>query len=518
MPPTTVTPPSTPSPNALDQHVVRAIFTQLKTVASTTEFNAILEVYDENDKLLGQLKSKDGEIASLNNKINDEKERKRIALDETFKVNEEERTRHKETKGVVQALRTAISEKDTCISERNKKVDELGRQVKKLQSDNAKEREKVALAQKEINGLQQSIQDKEATIDKMKKAGADLKDKLASTKQRVKELEDEATGLKGSLATTEASLRKLKGYATGYSDVTEDSVIESLGKFWDYAKTEIFAMLKNDLPSDTLRNNSVWDKLRECELARDHQLPLPCSNTLAAKQMRLCLILAILAREINTHIFLPIYIAPVDNKYNQFRKVLANQASIDSEKESFCRSILLSLDPTTQERVCRVGIQTVVKNVLEYLDELLPEDRRPASRKTLDEIVQKAAKIWKPIQGSRRRYEPDFDPPTADDDCEAFTFPITENTSTEKGTKSKNPNKIALTVFPRLSIIENNTSTAYTATIQLSNSQYEWVAAESEMDKEPASPTIGRIPWRRKSNTPKSLSLPNGGSKKASGA
>lgn len=223
MPPTSVTPPSTPSPNSLDQHVVRAIFTQLKTVASTTGFDAILEVYDENNKLLGQLNSKDEYIASLKNEINDEKERKRIALDETFKVNEEERTRHKETKGVAQTLRTVISEKDTCISERNKKVDELGKQVKKLQSDNAKEREKVALAQKEINGLQQSIQDKEITIDKMKKAGADLKDKLASAKQRVKELENEALGLKGSLATTQASLEKLEGYATRYSDITEDS-------------------------------------------------------------------------------------------------------------------------------------------------------------------------------------------------------------------------------------------------------------------------------------------------------
>lgn len=230
--------------------------------------------------------------------------------------------------------------------------------------------------------------------------------------------------------------------------------------------------------------------------------------------MRLALILAMLAREINTHIFLPIYIAPVDNQYNQFRKVLANQASIDSEKESFCRSILLSLDPTTQDRICRVGIQTVVKNVLEYLDELLPEDRRLAFHKTLEEVVQEAAKIWKPIQGSKRRYEPDFDPPTADDDCEAFTFPVTDNTNTEKGAKPKHTKKIALTVFPRLSIIENNMSTAYTTITQLSNSQYEWMAAESEMDKEPASPTIGRIPWRRKSNNPKSLSLPNGGSKK----
>ncbi|KAB8255450.1 hypothetical protein BDV32DRAFT_161906 [Aspergillus pseudonomiae] len=518
MPPQTLTSPPIPSPNALDQHVLRTIFTQLKTVTSTTGFNAILETYDENNKLLDQLKSKGHELASLREEMDEERKRKDIALDEMFQANEKEKGRHKETKKHAQTLQTMINDKDTCISERDKVIDEFGKQVKKLQSDIAMERDKLAVARKEISGLQQSIQEKEATIDKMKAAGTELKDRLNSTKKTVKELQDERTSLRESLTKTEGNLKRLEGYAAGYSEMTEDSVIESFTGLWEYAKMEIFAMLKNDLPRDTLRNVSAWEKLRQCDLAQDSQVPIPCSNTPAAKQMRFAIILAILAREINTHILLPVYIAAGDNKYNQFRKVLANQAAIDSEKESFCRSVLLSIDPGTQEGICLVGIQAVVKNVSEYLDELLPEDQRLAFHNTLRKVVRKAADIWKPIQHSKRRYEPDFDPPTAEDDCEAFKFPITENVTTENNANQKNMKKVSLTVFPRLSIIEHGISTAYTAIIQVSSSQRQWVAAESEMDKEPASPTtIGRIPWRRKSNTPKTTSVPNGGSKKGNG-
>ncbi|OGM49459.1 hypothetical protein ABOM_001762 [Aspergillus bombycis] len=514
MPSKTLTPPSIPSPKGPDQHVVRAFLDQLKMLSSNAGFDAIVGIYDENNRLLDQLKSKEHDIVTLKDQMSDQERKHETALGEVFKVHEKEKGRHQETKDHVKTLKTLISDKDKCISERDKVVDELGKKLKNLESDNAKEREKLALAQREINSFQQTIQEKDTNINKMRETEASLKDKLTSTKNRVKELEDNASVLKGSLKATEASLNKLQGYAVKYSAVTEDSVIESLGKLWESAKIEIFAVLRNDLPDESLRNISAWEKLRKRELAREHKIPLPCSNTPAAKQMRLATILAILAREINKHIFLPVYIAPVDNMCHPFRQVLANEAAIDSEKESYCRSILLSLDPPTQDSLCSVGIQTVVQNVSEYLYELLPEDQRPAFYNTLSKVVQKAAVVWKPIQRSKRRYELDFDPPAADDDCDAFTFPSTEKTTTERNANQRNPNKISLAVFPRLSIIENKEITAYTTSTQLSSSQSPWVTAEREMNKEPASPTIGRMPWKRRSNTPKSLSLPNGSSKK----
>ncbi|KAE8139544.1 hypothetical protein BDV38DRAFT_280897 [Aspergillus pseudotamarii] len=518
MPPKPLTPPSTPSPKAPDQNFVRLFFDQFKSLASNAGLDAILAIYNENNKLADQLKVKDQDIAKLNEKMEGQERNQGIALEGVLETHEREKARHKETKDNVQRLETIILGKEKYIAERNKVVDDLGKQLKKLQSDNEKERDRLAQAQKNIKDLQKSIQEKETTIKQMKVVEADLEGKLASTKKRFSDLEEKATATNGLLETTRASLKKLEGYAVGYSTVTEDSAIESFCKLWSYATTEIFGMLKNDLPANTLGITSAWEKLRQRELARTYQIPLPCSNTLAAKQMRLALILAILAREINKHIFLPAYIAPVDNENNLFRKALNNEAALNSEKESFCRSILLSLDPPTQESICLEGIQTVVKNVSEYFYELLSEEQRPAFHNTLSKVVQNAAAVWKPIQRSKRRYELDFDPPTADDECEVFMFPSSNNAPKEKTANQKNPNKTYLTVFPRVSIIENEEMTVYTAPIQLNSSQPQWVAAESEMNKEPATPTFGRRFMLRKPSTPKSTSVSNGGSKKGNGA
>lgn len=264
------------------------------------------------------------------------------------------------------------------------------------------------------------------------------------------------------------------------------------------------------------QNTAAWEKLRHIDLARESQIPLPCSNTSAAKQMRLAFILAVLAREINKYIFQPTYIAPTDG--NILRRVLNDQAAKDSEKESFCRLILLSIDPATQARTCFENVQLVVQNVSACLNELLSEDQRHTFHKSLSNVVQKASEVWKPIQCSRRRYEPDFDPPLADDEWMSFVVPSSEKTTAANDASKKNPYCHAISVFPRLSVIENDTITEYTAITQLTSSNNLWVTADREMVQEPPSPTIARGGLlRRTIANPRGLSISSGGSKKGGG-
>lgn len=264
------------------------------------------------------------------------------------------------------------------------------------------------------------------------------------------------------------------------------------------------------------QNPTAWDKLRQTEMARESQIPLPCSNTSAAKQMRLAFILAVLAREIDKYIFQPTFIAPADED-NRLRRVLKNEAAINSEKESFCRSVLLSMGQDTQTMACSENVQIVVRNVLAYVDALLSEEQRYTFHKSLNNVVQKASEIWKPIQCSRRRYEPDFEPPIADDEWSPFVFPGSDKATAENGASKKTANCHSISVFPRLSVIENEESIAYTAIYQLRSSQNQWVAAGREMVQEPSSPTIGRGFLRRTIANQKSLTIPHGSSKKGGG-
>ncbi|KAL7649261.1 hypothetical protein ACMYSQ_012372 [Aspergillus niger] len=524
MPSKSLTSPSVPMCAPLDTQAVRELFNQFKSLASTTGYDTTLAVYDENTKLYGQLKSKDSELENLMGEINERERKKETALNEMFEAIEKEKGRHKQTKEQALLLQRTIEDKEKLISERDKRIGEIEKQVKKLQSDNTKERGRLADSQKDVTALQNAKKEKEDTIDKMKSVGADLKEKLSTSKKRVKELEEQVSLIKGTLATTQGRLTKLEGFAAGHHEVDEESLVEGFLGLWEYAKTELYPHLNVDFPSETLRPEEIgwqdispWDRLRHCDLVRANQVPLPCSNTSVAKQMRFSVILAILAREIAKHIFQPTYIAPMED---YFEKALSNLAATNSEKESFCRSILLSIEPETQARICLKNVQSAVKNVSAYLDELLPEDQRNAFLRSLSKVIQKAVDIWKPVQHAQRRYVPDFESPHAEDEWEAFTFPTDENPTTETNANQKSPNNFSLTVFPRICVIENNTCTAFTTVILLNSSHYQWTAAATEISKEPPSPTIGRVLslWRKGSQNRKNLPLPNGGPTKTSKA
>jgi hypothetical protein len=146
---------------------------------------------------------------------------------------------------------------------------------------------------------------------------------------------------------------------------------------------------------------------RQSNLAVQHRVPLPLSKSVAVKRMRLAVILAILARELDKYTFQPTYIIPGDT---QIREALTTLAASDSEKELFCRSILLSIDPEAQNKALRSRVQVVIRNVSSHLQGILPETHLTGLRQSLQKVVQKEAEVWQPIQRAKRRYEPDFEP------------------------------------------------------------------------------------------------------------
>ncbi|KAI2860036.1 hypothetical protein CBS63078_10830 [Aspergillus niger] len=265
MPSKSLTSPPVPMCAPLDTQAVKDLFNQFKSLASTTGYDTTLAVYDENTKLYGQLKSKDSELENLMGEINERERKKETALNEMFEAIEKEKGRHKETKEQALLLQRTIEDKEKLISERDKRIGELEKQVKKLQSDNTKERGKLADSQKDVTALQNAKKEKEDTIDKMKSVGADLKEKLSTSKKRVKELEEQVSMLKGTLATTQGRLTKLEGFAAGHHEVDEESLVEGFIGLWEYAKTELYPHLNVDFPSETLREKSASSKRRSDE-------------------------------------------------------------------------------------------------------------------------------------------------------------------------------------------------------------------------------------------------------------
>jgi hypothetical protein len=224
--------------------------------------------------------------------------------------------------------------------------------------------------------------------------------------------------------------------------------------------------------------------------------------------MRLVVMLAILAREIDQHIFQPNYLSEESN----LRTIFCKLAATDDEKEAFCRSLLLSIDSTTQQESLELRIQAIVRKVSLFLFHALSEAQYGELRQCLDNVVRRAVQVWRPIQASQKRFEPDFEPLEWDDDewC-LFRFPGEDQEQHEND--EDNPDDILLTVFPRISLVEGNKRLPQTFVTHLMKSQKLCVAAEQETPREATSPRIGRMSnGARRKSIAQSTPRPNGGS------
>lgn len=243
-----------------------------------------------------------------------------------------------------------------------------------------------------------------------------------------------------------------------------------------------------------------------------HQVPLPPSNTNAAKEMRLAVFMGLLARELADNIFQPIYISPSES---DILNILRELAVKDPKKESYCRAILLAMSPEKQNTVLKERKKTLLQNVGSYLYDLLPGAQYDELRQSLEIVVERACETWRFFQYSRNRYEPDFDlPEWGDEEWEAFPFTDNSNLSQEQGTNG-DADEAVLTIFPRLCRLGNgepkpvNFGTVLTK-YQCSGADREW------RRKEPSSPRAARANFDRQRTRGMAISL--GGSPDQNGS
>ncbi|OJJ45266.1 hypothetical protein ASPZODRAFT_133909 [Penicilliopsis zonata CBS 506.65] len=216
-----------------------------------------------------------------------------------------------------------------------------------------------------------------------------------------------------------------------------------------------------------------------------HHVPLPLSNSDAAKDMRLAVLLAILAREIDRHIFHPTYILSEDS---HIRETLVNLAMKDSKKEFFCRQILLSIDPNKEQEILGERIRTVTRNVMRLLSGL-PEAFYSEMRDAIEGLATQAGELWSRFRRAERKYEVDFDPlKWGDDEWRPFVFPDQAGAVGESPV-ARTLSESLLTVFPRICTVEDGIRDAYTFVIELNRSMPQCVAAGKELIREPSSPT-----------------------------
>lgn len=249
----------------------------------------------------------------------------------------------------------------------------------------------------------------------------------------------------------------------------------------------------------------TWKKFGD-SLVLNH-LPLPRSNSLAAKHMRIAALLAILTRCIDQHIFQPTYILEEDD---EIRQLLVNLATTNSQKESICRALLLSIDPEKQAKNALKRRVQATREIAWYIQDVLSPVKYETFMSRLDQVVQEALEIWQIAQCATDKFEPLFvlnDIHYEDFDWQLLKFGenVVSDGEQSAGVVTGEDEEL-LVIFPRIYSIEDNEPYPINTGVALMRSQSVAAAEEVELErKKPSSPKGGKV--RPNRFRPKALSF-----------
>lgn len=220
-----------------------------------------------------------------------------------------------------------------------------------------------------------------------------------------------------------------------------------------------------------------------------HQVPLPPSNTNAAKQMRLAVFMGIIARELANNIFQPFHVSFDEI---EIQDMFVELSIKDPKREAFCRAILLAISPEKQNAILEERKKTFLQSVGSYFFDLLPATQYDELRQSLKLVVDRACETWRFFQYSKNRYEPDYELlEWGDGEWESFPFENSSGTSQDPGFNNDSDEPV-LTIFPRLCRVGSEGCKPVNIGTVLSRSQC--IEAEREMrKKEPSSPRVTRV-------------------------
>ncbi|KAJ5169019.1 uncharacterized protein N7482_004613 [Penicillium canariense] len=489
--------------------VLKNAVKHIAILASRKELQDTSHILDEIDQQKERIAVLEGELAKAQEEHETQEQHTRVTVSKMCTANHHLTAEKTEAQAKITSLETSLAEKDTDLTKSAQLMEGLQSQINQLTSEKTEETAKVTRASREITSLQITIKEKDKLIDKMKGAGSNLKELLVSEKKKNDALEEEKKHLDEEAKKSRTQLQKLESFTIRFSEKNEESMIDAFSALWDYAADELYTILGQNLTLEALNDKEKWNKFRrESENAVRHHAPLLASNSVPAKGMRLAVILGILAREINKHIFQPNYLLSEDC---QIRDILSQLASEDSEKESFCRAMLLSIETETQRSSVQSRVQAVVRKVASHLYELLSETQYSELRQVLAKIVERAIEIWIPIQHSKNKYESDFDPHEwGDQECRPFHFPTGNDAHSEIVSEVSVDN--LLTVVPRISLLRDNHRYPRTWVIKLIKQERLCALAEQEMYQETTSPTKDKMVSNgaRRQSIAKGTTHPNG--------
>lgn len=158
-----------------------------------------------------------------------------------------------------------------------------------------------------------------------------------------------------------------------------------------------------DLEEDCLRSPNRWEALRTHPSIRS-LIPVPSTNSAAAKRMRVAAALAVYGRALADHVLRPtslLHSRDVDDALS----LLARENPI---QEAFFRAVFLKALPKQQEEVRHDGVARAIRDTSAMLTGLVPRDKREAFVEGLKMVTRHVSDGWAVAQSLAEKVQPNF--------------------------------------------------------------------------------------------------------------
>ncbi|KAF4958053.1 hypothetical protein FGADI_2683 [Fusarium gaditjirri] len=274
--------------------------------------------------------------------------------------------------------------------------------IKKRQAELTALQEKLEIQSSSANKLMNEIKKKESMINaleatnasqkeslkKAEKASAKFQSAQESTQKRVDSLTTSLDETRGRLTMLHSFVVKLDNFEARRTEVGDslDSILRNTLSFME-------SSIGIALDEACLTDMSAWGKLRN-HASIQRTIPLPASNSPAAKQMRVAAGLRIYSMALADHVFRSTYLT----QNSDFEDVLRDLETEDPMHEAFTRAVLLKIQPARQARNREVRAKMVADQVSDAIADLVPSPQKETLKARLYQISLEACNAWSVIQ------------------------------------------------------------------------------------------------------------------------
>ncbi|KAH7084168.1 hypothetical protein FB567DRAFT_528513 [Paraphoma chrysanthemicola] len=259
--------------------------------------------------------------------------------------------------------------------------------------------------EKRVVNLEATLQKSQAESEDRAQKIEELNDRIADMKKTLDEGDEKYRCLNAEAIQSKEALMGMLQYCVTLNELDLTETAGRIDAIWKSAINFVVDFAGGELPDHTLQSD--WTKIRDNEVFQ-HRIPLPQSNSEVAREMRVAIILGILATLINNVIFQPTYL--VSHEDHGLRENLCHQAFINAEQEQAGRSALLAMLPEEQEENEKEGIDYVATELLDGMNVqvLLSPENVLIVRQALEQLLLRFQQEWKIIQRGREKLEVSF--------------------------------------------------------------------------------------------------------------